>query len=440
MVAHAKVPAAPKRRPTPSSSKRSRESYDKSRSRTATPAQDPFKKADDRDNTGLPAFLRQSNSEIQARFEDLIWQQNNRIAQGRINKDPSFPWAQYHTKDTKTRNRYADIWPWANSRVHLKVPKGECDYINASPILISSSKDSTETRYIATQGPKELSLHHFWQMIWHETNHVGVIVMLTQLAEGPREKCHQYYPDVTDHDGFSLEWTTETGEECKSTVKAMESTFDEASKTTIRKLLLSYGDESKVIWHLLFLGWPDYGVPENQDRDALLALIKLSKMKNQDSDSPRIIHCSAGVGRSGTFIALEHLLAELEAGTLDEVSDTDDIIHGTVNKLREQRMTMVQSEIQYVLLYELLREQYRKRNTEKASDSALASASASASVQVVTAEALAIEKISPTSGEPSPKVMRLSRSIQRVFLRHSSRSSSRVGRESSSEGKAPMTP
>ena len=284
------------------------------------------------------------------------------------------------------------------------------------------------------QGPKELNLHHFWQMIWHETNHVGVIVMLTQLAEGPREKCHQYYPDIADRDGFSLQWTTETGEVCKGTVKATESTFDEASKTTIRKLLLSYGDESKTVWHLLFLGWPDYGVPENQDRDALLALIKLSRTKNEDPDSPRIVHCSAGVGRSGTFIALEHLLAKLDAGTLDEVSDTDDIIHDTVNKLREQRMTMVQSEIQYLLLYELLREQYRKSNMENSS------ASASASAQVFTAERLAIEKISPTGGEPSPKVMRLSRSIQRVFLRHSSRSSSRVGRESSSEGKAPMTP
>ena len=331
------------------------------------------------------------------------------------------------------------------------MPEGECDYINASPISIGNSKDGTKIKYIATQvsqytlvfstsgqvdnvtamqGPKDLNLHHFWQMIWHETSHVGVIVMLTQLAEGPREKCHQYYPDVADKDGFSLRRTTETGKECKGTVKTTELIFDEASKTTIRKLLLSYGDESKVVWHLLFLGWPDYGVPENQDRDALLALIKLSRMKNQDSDSPRIIHCSAGVGRSGTFIALEHLLAELEAGTLDEVSNTDDIIHDTVNKLREQRMTMVQSEIQYVLLYELLREQYRKRNMEKAS----------ASIQVVTAEGLAIDKISPTSGEPSPKVMRLSRSIQRVFLRHSSRSRSRVRRESSSEGKAPIRP
>ncbi|MCJ1421248.1 hypothetical protein MMC32_007610 [Xylographa parallela] len=351
MVAHANVPAAPKRRPTPSSSKRSRESFDKSRSRTATPAQESFKKPDDRDNTGLPAFLRQSNSEIQARFEDLTWQQNNRIAQGRINKDPSFLWAQYHTRDTKIRNRYADIWPWANSRVHLKVPEGECDYINASPISISSSKDSTETRYIATQGPKELNLHHFWQMIWHETNHVGVIVMLTQLAEGPREKCHQYYPDIADRDGFSLQWTTETGEVCKGTVKATESTFDEASKTTIRKLLLSYGDESKTVWHLFFLGWPDYGVPENQDRDALLALIKLSRTKNEDPDSPRIVHCSAGVGRSGTFIALEHLLEKLDAGTLDEVSDTDDIIHDTVNKLREQPSPRAISKEQYGKLF-----------------------------------------------------------------------------------------
>ena len=267
-------------------------------------------------------------------------------------------------------------------------------------------------------------------MIWHETHHVGVIVMLTQLTEGLREKCHQYYPDETDHEGFSLQWVTETGEERKGTVKATGSTFHEASKTTVRKLVLSCGDESKIIWHLLFLGWPDYGVPENQDRDALLELIKLSRNKNEDPGSPRIIHCSAGVGRSGTFIALEHLLAELEAERLDEVTDTHDFIYDTVNKLREQRMTMVQSETQYLLLYELLREQYLKRNAEKASGS----------VQVIEAAGLATEKIPVAGGEPSPKVMRLSRSIQRVFLRHSSRSSSRVGRESSSEGKAPMTP
>ena len=74
-----------------------------------------------------------------------------RITQGRTNKDPASPWAQDTTKEARLRNRYADIWPWANSRVRLKVPEGESDYINASPILLCCSKTDNEKKYIATQ-------------------------------------------------------------------------------------------------------------------------------------------------------------------------------------------------------------------------------------------------------------------------------------------------
>ena len=270
-------------------------------------------------------------------------------------------------------------------------------------------------------------------MIWHETSAVAVIVMLTQLKEGPREKCFQYYPEDVDSEGLPIKLTTATGEECDGCVTATESSFDEDTKSTVRKLLLTCGEETKIVWHFLFLGWPDFGVPEDQDRAALLELIRHSREKAEDLDNPRIIHCSAGVGRSGTFIALEHLLAELEVGNLDEVSDSRDIIYETVSKLREQRMMMVQSDSQYQLLYDLVREEYLQRHKEKSSPLLLPS---------TETDVLATEKLPPAGGEPSPKVMRLSKGIRNVFLRQSSRSRSRSRPpgDPSSEGKAPITP
>jgi len=268
-------------------------------------------------------------------------------------------------------------------------------------------------------------------MIWHETNQVAVIVMLTQLAEGLREKCFQYYPEDLEDESINVTMIDKAGEECEGTIELAETTYEEASKTTVRKLILKCGEESKTVWHMLFLGWPDYGIPENEDRVALLELIKLSQSRNEAMNHPRIVHCSAGVGRSGTFIALEHLLEELDAGGLDDVEESEDVIFNTVCNLREQRMTMVQSEMQYQLLYDLLREHYRKQHSMKMP----------ASTGKPEGEGLATEKLPPSGGEPSPKVMRLSRSIKAVLLRE--RSTSRHGTAkdgSSNEGKAPETP
>lgn len=277
----------------------------------------------------------------------------------------------------------------------------------------------------------ELGLAHFWQMIWHETNKVAVIVMLTQLAEGTREKCFRYYPDDPEGEAITVQMIDKVGEQREGTVELAETTYEEASKTTVRKLILKCGEESKTVWHLLFLGWPDYGVPEHEDREALLELIRLSSSKNEAMNHPRIVHCSAGVGRSGTFIAFEHLLEELKRGALDDVDESEDIIFNTVSNLRDQRMTMVQSEMQYQLLYDLVREQYRNRHAAKVP---------AAKVQLDT-EGLATEKLPPSGGEPSPKVMRLSKSIKVVLLRERSRSRPGAAKDgSSSEGRAPVTP
>lgn len=205
-------------------------------------------------------------------------------------------------------------------------------------------------------------------MVFHESKEVGVVVMLTQTFEAGREKCAQYFPldseqasmvlaadepdpFVSDKNGHQRD------HDMLGRVTLLESTFDAKSRSEIRKLDLTFGSESKVIWHFLFAGWADYSKPEGSDRDALLELIRLSASKCS-SDNPRVVHCSAGVGRTGTFIALDHLLRELESGQLLQVADPEtDPVFETVNQMREQRMMMVYNEMQMQFIYEVLREQ-----------------------------------------------------------------------------------
>ncbi|KAL8827324.1 MAG: hypothetical protein Q9191_003249 [Dirinaria sp. TL-2023a] len=345
-------------------------SQDSKRSLTASPVPKAAKTEEVQEEPDVPAFLRQSKVEINTKFQELEWQQSLRIAHGR--NDPSSKWTQDMTSQTRFRNRYLNVQPWDKSRIQLKVPEGKSDYINASPISLKDPKTGIETwNYIVTQvlsqGPKQSGLDHFWQMIWHETSETAVIVMLTQTAEAGKEKCFQYFPLGEETGTFRIESTESDETASEGSVELKQTVFDDASRTTIRELIMNVSEERKTVWHLLFSGWPDFDVPEGEDRAALLELLKLSVQKNGASSRPRIIHCSAGVGRSGTFIALEYLLAQVESGTIADAKQGEDLIYDLVNRLREQRMTMVQSDTQYAFLYEVVREQYKKWQLEKAS-------------------------------------------------------------------------
>lgn len=218
-------------------------------------------------------------------------------------------------------------------------------------------------------------------MVFYETGEVAVIVMLTQTMEGGREKCSEYFPldmedpcfeipsqgpkpfvdddsDSDEEDSAGDEADSDTDHKILGSVKLLERTFDENSRSDIRKLELTFGSKSKIVWHFLFAGWADYSKPEGEDRQALLELIKLSAEKAGGPENPRIAHCSAGVGRTGTFIAIDYLLRELESGELLNKTDEEtDVVFETVNRLREQRMMMVYNEMQLQFIYEVLREQ-----------------------------------------------------------------------------------
>lgn len=264
-------------------------------------------------------------------------------------------------------DRYGNIRPWDHNRVTLNVPEGEFDYVNASAITVPASSDEAPTyRYIAMQGPTVPSFDYVWRMIAEQTTSTAVIVQLTTMFEGDQRKCGQYFP-FTEEDKT---WTLNEGDiwndgwAATLTYDSIEQLSDGAIER--RKLLLHVGgeEEPRTVWHLLYVRWPDFGVPALTDIRSFFDLMKLSRELATEVDEPRIVHCSAGVGRTGTFICLEHLMRELEMGALDAVDPHDldsDLVFDTVDTLRQQRKSMVQSVAQYMFVYQVMRKLWGER-------------------------------------------------------------------------------
>ncbi|KAI6245196.1 Phosphatidylinositol phosphatase PTPRQ [Erysiphe necator] len=308
-------------------------------------------------NCRLPVFLTLSPNVISHKF-NLISQYEATLA-----AKPSAILSHVHLSQ---RDRYINIRPWAHNAIQLKnARKFPDNYINASPISLGRNQEI----FIATQGPGPGdTILHFWQMIWQER--AEVIVMLTKFVEDGTEKCGVYMP-LQKADVLILK--PRTGPvwgkvECETLQKE---DWGEIRQLRIMKNSESQLFEERLVYHLLFMRWPDHKVPrEKNDQMALINLINLSREKmshNVDSPKvntpPRIIHCSAGVGRTGTFIALDHLLHELEENKLDYIGDEDDPILNTVQRLREQRMGLVNNVQQYALIYQILRERWELRRT-----------------------------------------------------------------------------
>ncbi|KAK0625247.1 protein-tyrosine phosphatase-like protein [Bombardia bombarda] len=379
----------------------------------------------------IPAFLELTPHDIENKFQELVWLERERIMMGMQNPSPDFRWARVAGPHLRALDRYMNIQPWHNNRVKLQVPEGHVDYINASPIALESSSlcaaDSHSSgsreadRYIAMQGPKQTSTDHVWRMVVEQLESPGVIVMLTETHEGPAEKCYPYFPRSETDPPIEINERDEFGDGFRATVRCEgieETTAGDAIE--LRKMVVrvhargrgarddeatsptstthvntppsqSSGDQSfeeeRVVWHFLYKKWPDFGVPALADLDSFFTLMRLSREKNAAPHNPRIVHCSAGVGRSGTFIALEHLIRELDAGVLEHYDERaatpspvsqhrpdgssspatvkeeegEDLIFSVVNQLREQRRTMVQAESQYLFIYQVLRKLWQDK-------------------------------------------------------------------------------
>lgn len=235
------------------------------------------------------------------------------------------------------KNRYGNILPYDHSRVILKHTPDVCtsDYINASHI----DGYNRPKEYISTQGPKENTIVDFWRMIWQEAS--TVILMVTGLVENGKQKCSKYWPDDSLVYG-DLQILLSHTEPCMDFI--------------IRTLLLRKTDtgETRRIRHYHFLDWPDHTVPSNPT--SLLTMLRRMRVENANLTGPIVVHCSAGIGRSGTCIAIDSLWQQAERENHVDV-------FGFVNKIRMQRTNMVQNLEQYLFIYEALVEAIQYGNT-----------------------------------------------------------------------------
>ncbi|XP_078025047.1 receptor-type tyrosine-protein phosphatase C isoform X9 [Epinephelus lanceolatus] len=240
------------------------------------------------------------------------------------------------------KNRYVDILPYDYNRVQLTTGNGEagCDYINAS--FIDGYKESK--KYIAAQGPKEETVSDFWRMVWEQQS--SIIVMVTRCEEGNRVKCAQYWPSTEREAEIFEEFIVKLNSE------------DCCPDYTIRRLTLTNKREKnseREVTHIQFMSWPDHGVPGEPH-----LLLKLRRRVNAFKNffsGPIVVHCSAGVGRTGTYIGIDAMMEGLEAeGRVD--------IYGYVVRLRRQRCLMVQVEAQYILIHQALLEHNQFGETE----------------------------------------------------------------------------
>uniref|UniRef100_A0A672FKS0 protein-tyrosine-phosphatase n=1 Tax=Salarias fasciatus TaxID=181472 RepID=A0A672FKS0_SALFA len=255
--------------------------------------------------------------------------------------------SRYTMKEAKKssnafKNRYVDILPYDYNRVQLMTGNGEagCDYINASFI----DGYNEPKKYIAAQGPKEETIGDFWRMIWEQQS--SIIVMVTRCEEGNRIKCAQYWP--------SPDRETEIYEEFVVKLNSV----DRYPDYIIRRLSLINKREKNTereVTHIQFMSWPDHGVPGEPH-----LLLKLRRRVNAFKNffsGPIVVHCSAGVGRTGTYISIDAMMEGLEAeGRVD--------IYGYVVRLRKQRCLMVQVEPQYILIHQALLEHNQFGETE----------------------------------------------------------------------------
>ncbi|XP_048256304.1 multiple epidermal growth factor-like domains protein 11 isoform X5 [Haliotis rufescens] len=232
------------------------------------------------------------------------------------------------TQVNSPKNRFKGIYPYNPSLVVLKGPSGSSGYINASFI----DGPTRGKKYIATQGPLPHTVVDFLEMIWQQN--VPVIVMLANIIEDGRRRCEPYWPNEPGEDSKTFgPWKITVADSCP------------LADFTIRTLKMRKGAVEKTVKHVHYMVWPDKDVPDNT-----MSLVDLrNKVRTfcDFAEGPMVVHCSAGVGRTGTLIALDSLIEDAE--TRSKVD-----IYGCVWRLRNFRVSMVQTQSQYVFLHDCI--------------------------------------------------------------------------------------
>ncbi|XP_044225397.1 receptor-type tyrosine-protein phosphatase F isoform X5 [Thunnus albacares] len=256
-----------------------------------------------------------------------------------IDPGQQFTWENSNMEVNKPKNRYANVIAYDHSRVVLTsvdaVPGS--DYINANYI----DGYRKQNAYIATQGPLPETLSDFWRMVWEQRS--STIVMMTRLEEKSRVKCDQYWPS--------------RGTETYGMIQVTMLDTVELATYSVRTFALykNGSSEKREVRQFQFMAWPDHGVPEYPT--PILAFLRRVKACNPPDAGPMVVHCSAGVGRTGCFIVIDAMLERMK-----HEKSVD--IYGHVTCMRAQRNYMVQTEDQYIFIHEALLEAATCGNTE----------------------------------------------------------------------------
>lgn len=290
--------------------------------------------------------------------------------------------------DNRTRNRFKNILPYDETRVVLK-NYPITDYINAN--YIRPPIESLGRDYIATQGPLATTINDFWHMVQQET--VKAIVMITRETEGMKNKCARYWPEVHTSKTYGTVTVENLSEanygpaqapnNASRTLRSLPSagyqipiqaSNDDDCYYRLRTLKITTDDgRTWEIFHWQYLAWGDHGSPlvSNQRDNTQLAVLldffeKIgcsTPLGSELNTSPMIVHCSAGIGRSGATIAIDMILNRIRT----EGYDIEIEIPGLITHIRSQRSGLVQTERQYEFIYRVIEyfvEQHMKQNQQ----------------------------------------------------------------------------
>nr|XP_037268244.1 tyrosine-protein phosphatase non-receptor type 9-like isoform X1 [Rhipicephalus microplus] len=283
--------------------------------------------------------LEEFISQLQVKGRRGLYQQYSELKA----KSPEGTFVTARVKPNQCKNRYTDVLCFDHSRVILSMRnEDDCStYINANFVDGYRQKNA----FISTQGPLPKTYTDFWRMIWEQ--HCAVIVMTTRTFERGRGKCGQYWPPGEPGASIELE------DLFKITVLAKDPKPDYVE--TQLELYNCESQESRSVSHLQFTSWPDYGVPDSalamlafrgvvREKQAQAVASMEPKWDGHPLGPPIVVHCSAGIGRTGTFITLDICIKQLEEeGRVD--------VRSTVERIRSQRAFSIQMPDQYVFCH-----------------------------------------------------------------------------------------
>lgn len=245
----------------------------------------------------------------------------------------------------RPKNRYNNVLPLDRTRVIMSSIEGESgsDYINANYV-----DGIREMQYIAAQGPLKETIYSFWRMVYEEKS--NVIVMLTRVIENKKQKCSNYWPSKGNDKVFN-------------DIRVCLKKKKKEHGLLIRYITLIKGESDvRNIIHFQYKEWPDHGLPNNaQTFRHLLHLVDAT----HDYIGPIVVHCSAGIGRTGTFCTVHTIIQRLE-NHLKKYKDIEKNpfefnIFNTVLKLRGDRVGIVQTKEQYEFCYRAVFEEYERQ-------------------------------------------------------------------------------